>query len=158
MNLRILLLIIFLVMTGCITVEVCDESYDSELVARFKTLKNNEPADTTVNALTLYGIREGLSDSLLYDSVAATGFMVPLDPHHDYSRFVIEINGQTDTLTISHQNELYLISYTCGFANLFIINNIETTSDSSMILDAVIENDLVDAEYETNEQHIWLYL
>lgn len=145
-------------MTGCITVEVCEDSYDSELVARFKTLKENEPADTAVNALTLYGIREGLSDSLLYDSVPASGFMVPLDPHHDYSSFVIEINGETDTLTILHHNELYLISYTCGFANLFIINNIETSSDSSMIQDAVVENEMVDAKYETGEEHIWLYL
>jgi len=154
---RILLFIIFIFATGCISVEVCDENYDSELVARFKTRHEGAPADTTVSALTLYGIREGLSDSLLYDSISASGFVVPLDPHHDISRFVLQINGQADTLMISHDHEIYMISYTCGFASLFTLDdNIEFSS--GVIISDTILNEMIDAEYEANEEHIWLYL
>jgi hypothetical protein len=157
MKSRILLFIIFILATGCISVEVCDENYDSELVARFKTRHEGVPADTTVSALTLYGIREGLSDSLLYDSISASGFVVALDPHHDFFRFVLQINGQADTLVISYDQEIYMISYTCGFANLFTIDdNIELSS--GVIKSDTILNEMIDAEYEENEEHIWLYL
>jgi hypothetical protein len=157
MKSRILLFIIFILAMGCTSVEVCDDDYDSELVARFKTRHEGAPADTTVSALTLYGIREGLSDSLLYDSVSASGFLVALDPHHYFSSFVLQINGQADTLVISYDLETYMISYTCGFANLFTIDdNIEWSSD--VIKSDTILNDMIDAEYEENEEHIWLYL
>ena len=157
MKSRILLFIIFYLATGCITVEVCDENYDSELVARFKTRHEGAPADTTVSALTLYGIREGLSDSLLYDSISTSGFVIPLDPHYDFSRFVLQINGQADTLVISYDQEVYMISYTCGFANLFTINDSIKLS-SGVIKSDTILTDMIDAEYEENEEHIWFYL
>ena len=154
---RILLFILFILSSGCASVEVCDEDYNSELAARFKTRHEGVPADTTISSLTLYGIREGLSDSLLYDSIPASGFVVPLDPHYDFSRFVLQINEQTDTLVISYERETYLINYTCGFANLFTLeDNIE--SSSGLIKSDSILNEMIDAEYEDNEVHIWLYL
>ena len=156
MNLRILLLTIFILMTGCITVELCDDSYDSELVVRFKTEKEGETVDSTVSALTLYGIREGQSDSLLYDSIPSSGFVVPLDPHHDYSRFVLQIDTLMDTLTVYHEHEVYMISYTCGFASMFTLDQLELAG--SVIQNDTIINEMVDAEYEDNEIHIWLYL
>ncbi len=157
MKSRILLFIISILISSCITVEICDESYDSELVARFKTRHDGAPADTTVSALTLYGIREGISDSLLYNAESASGFVVPLDPHHAYSRFVLQINDQTDTLVIPHHQEIYMISYTCGFGNLFTIND-NIQSSSGLIKSDTIIKDMIDAEYEEDEEHIWLYL
>lgn len=156
MRSRILLITLSLFASSCISVEVCDESYDSELVAKFKTVHENEVVDSTVSALTLYGIREGLSDSLLYDSVAVSGFEVPLDPHQNLTRFVLQINDWSDTLSIYHQQEIYLISYTCGFANLFTLDHIE--SSSGIISGDTIIHPMIDAEYEQNEEHIWLYL
>ena len=157
MRFRILLFILIILASGCASVEVCDEDYDSELIARFKTRHEGVPADTTVSSLTLYGIREGLSDSLLYDSVSTSGFLVALDPHHYFSSFVLQINGQADTLVISYDSETYMISYTCGFANLFTIDdNIEWSSN--VIKSDTTLNDMIDAEYEENEEHIWLYL
>ena len=154
---RILLFILFILTSGCASVEVCDEDNDSELVTRFKTRHEGVPADTTVSSLTLYGIREDLSDSLLYDSIPATGFVVPLDPHHDFSSFVLQINEQTDTLVISYERETYLISYTCGFANLFTIDDNIEYSSGAIKSDSIL-NEMIDAEYEENEEHIWLYL
>ena len=157
MKSRILFLILSIFTVSCITVEVCDESYDSELVARFKTEHEGEAADSTVSALTLYGIREGKNDSLLYNGVSSSGFVVPLDPNNDYSRFVLQIDTLSDTLTIFYQHEIYEISYTCGFANLFTLDdNIE--SSSGIIKRDTILKEMIDAEYEENEEHIWLYL
>lgn len=156
MKYRILLLIVLSLTAGCFTVEVCDESNDSELVAKFKTRHDGVTADSTVASLTLYGIREGMNDSLLINAVPSSGFEVPLDPHYDFSRFVLQINEQTDTLTVYHHHESYMISYTCGFGNLFTLENIGP--GSGIIKSDTILNDMIDAENEDDEEHIWLYL
>ena len=156
MKYRILFLFISILIAGCVSVEVCEEEYASELVARFKTEKDGAAADTTVNALTLYGIREGQSDSLLYDAASVTGFTVPLDPHHDFSSFVMQIDTLRDTLFIYYAHEIYMISYSCGFASLFTLEDLEPVS--GLIQKDTIINDMIDAEYEENEEHIWLYL
>jgi hypothetical protein len=151
-----LIILFSLVMTSCITVEVCDEESDSKLVASFKTRHDGVPADSTVSEVTIYGIREGMADSLLYNLASLSGFAVPLDPHHDYSRFVMQIGERVDTLTIFQDHEIYMISYTCGFANLFTIDHIENSNE--IIKSDTIIKEMVDALYEKNEVHIWLYL
>ena len=126
------------------------------MVARFKTMKEGVVADTTINALSLYGIREGMNDSLLYDSIPASGFLVPLDPNQDHSRFVLQIDTLRDTLNVYHEHEIYMISYTCGFASLFNLDRLETVT--GLIQNDTIISDMIDAEYEKDEVHIWLYL
>lgn len=155
MKFRFLFLFIFLA-AGCVSVEVCEDEYVSELVASFVSEEDGEVSDSTVSALTLYGIREGLSDSLLYDSISASGFVVPLDPHNDVSRFVLQIDTLIDTLSVYHDHEVYMISYNCGFASMFTLDQIET-SGGAILKDTII-NEMIDAEYESDEEHIWLYL
>lgn len=156
MRFRILFLFLGMLMAGCITVEVCEEEYASEMVARFKTLKEGAAADTTLNAFSLYGIREGKADSLLYDQAPGSGFTVPLDPQLDYSNFVLQIDTLSDTLTVFYEHEIYMISYTCGFAHLFALDELE--SRTGLIQNDTIIKAMIDAEYEANEVHIWLYL
>ena len=156
MKYRILLFIVLFQAASCVTVEVCDDSNDSELVAKFKTRHEGVAADSTVASLSLYGIREGKSDSLLYNAQPSSGFEVPLDPHYDFSLFVLQINEQTDTLTVYHHHESYMISYTCGFGNLFTLDNIGL--GNGIIKSDTILNDMIDAENENDEEHIWLYL
>ena len=156
MKLRITFFIFAILLSGCVDVEICDEDSGSELVAKFKTVKEGITSDSTVTALSLYGIREGMSDSLLYKTLSTSGFVVPLNPHLPYSRFILKIDEQTDTLTIYHHQELYLISYTCGFANMFTLERLE--HDMGMIVKDSILIEMVDAEYESDEVHIWLYL
>lgn len=141
---------------GCVSVEVCEEEYVSELAARFKTLKDGVAADTTVSALSLYGIREGKGDSLLYDALPASGFLVPLDPNHAYSSFVLQIDTLADTLHVHYEHEIYMISYSCGFASLFTLDQLET--NTGLIKNDSIISPMIDAEYENNEVHIWLFL
>jgi Family of unknown function (DUF6452) len=156
MKFRILFFIFIILFAGCVDVETCDEDSESELVARLKTVKDGLTSDSTVTALSLYGIREGMPDSLIYNLRSVPGFIVPLNPHLPYSKFVLEINEQTDTLTIFHQQELYMISYTCGFAYLFTLEHLDHGT-GIIVKDSILEK-MVDAEYETDEVHIWLYL
>ncbi len=157
MHSRILIFIISILITSCISVEICNDDNNSVMVAKFMTLKDELPADSTVASLSLYGIREGRPDSLLYNNqLAANTFEVPLDQHHDITRFVLQINEQTDTLEIMHTQDLYMISYDCGFGNLFTIENIGISS--GVIKSAEIKDEKVDAETKEDDVHIWLFL
>ena len=154
---RILFFILFLLGASCTSVEICDDDYNSYLVARFMALKDGEPADSTVSSLSLYGIREGKPDSLLYNQTPnILEFEVPLDPHHNFSRFVLQLGDPSDTLVINHHQEIYMISYDCGFGNAFLLESLDYSS--GMIKDAEIKNTLVDAKTEEDDLHIWLYL
>ena len=90
MKYRILIFILFILAASCVTVEVCDESYNSDLIAQFKTLQDGEVVDSTVTALTIFGIKDGENDTL-YNALPSSGFVVPLDPHHDFSSFVMQV-------------------------------------------------------------------
>ena len=156
MRSRILFVIISILVTGCISVEICDDDNNSVMVAKFMTMKDELPADTTVASLSLYGIREGRPDSLLYNQQSTNAFEVPLDPHHDFTRFVLQLGEQTDTLELNHHQELYMISYDCGFGNMFTLESIAYRS--GMIKNAEIKDEIVDAETEEDDVHIWLFL
>ena len=154
MKSRILLFFLFILATSCISVEICDDEYESVMVAKFMTMKDGTPADSTVSSLSLFGIREGQSDTLLY--TATNVFEAPLDPNHDFTHFVLLLDGQSDTLELNHHQEIYMVSYDCGFGNLFTLDSI--AYHSGMIKSHEIKNELVDAQTEADDVHIWLFL
>jgi hypothetical protein len=151
------LLFLWLVGTlvSCVTREICDEDNQSELVARFKLETDGVYTDTIFNNVSVYGTRSDQEFSLLYDTVTTSRIELPLDPNGTSSTFVIDFNGVQDTLTIHHDTEYYLISYTCGFAALFTLEN--ATYTGSVIRDYEIINAVIDAALELNEEHLWLY-
>jgi hypothetical protein len=140
---------------SCTTQDVCEEDSISELVASFKTETGGILHDTTLSALKIYGIREGQDIWYLYDTVSGSQILLPLDPHHDASRFVFQTTGQTDTLTLGHSSELYLISYACGFGQLFSLGSIQYKG--GMIVKDSILNPVISTSLEKDEIHIWLY-
>ena len=154
---RIALLISFSLslLASCTTQDVCDDDNQSKLVARFKTIESDVVSDTIVSGVTIYGIREGKIDSLLYDSSTTSGILLPLDPNHDFTRFVLRVNEYSDTIRFIHSTEFYLLSYTCGFAALFNLDSI--LSSNLIIHDLEIINSVIDAELEQNEEHLWIY-
>lgn len=156
MRSRILLFIISILATSCVTVELCDDDSDSLLVTKFKTLKDEIPADSAVTDLSIYGIREGGTNSLIFTSASTSSFEVPLNPNQDFSSYLLQIGDQFDTLVVTHHQEIYMISYTCGFGNLFTLENVENSNE--MIKSYTIVKDMVDAANEEDEEHIWLYL
>ena len=155
MKIGLLPFFFFILVTSCATQEFCDEESQSELVVRFKTLESTISSDTIMSEVTIHGIREGQSDSLLYDSISGSRFLLPLDPNHEQSRFVLNMNENNDTLVVIHRNEVYMISYTCGFATLFNLENIDYYSQIIKNID--IFEPMVNAALEQNEEHIWIY-
>jgi hypothetical protein len=155
-KIHILILVLCLLAISCAPEEVCDEDSVSELVASFKTEAEGTVSDTSFTALTVYGIREGQSIWLLYDSVNYSEILLPLDPHHDFSRFVFQVNDGTDTLTLTHSSEVYLISYSCGFGNLFTLDPDIQYGEGMFVKDTII-NPLVNTSLEEVDTHIWLY-
>ncbi len=151
----LLLFLALSLITACATQEICSNDNQSELVARFKTEGELGTVDTTLAAVSVHGIRPGLPDSLIYFSENLSRMVLPLNPNGDFSTFVLEVDGRSDTLRINHRTEYYLISYTCGFAALFTLETIEHTS--RMVRDTRIIQTEIDAELEQNEEHIWIY-
>jgi hypothetical protein len=155
MRIGLLIYTSFLLLSSCATQDVCDGDNQSKLVAQFKTIESDVISDTIISGVTIYGIREGKTDSLLYDSSSTSSILLPLDPNHDFTRFVLNVNDHSDTLRFLYRTEYYLISYTCGFAALF---NLDSVRYSHMIInDMEIINSVIDAEQEENEEHLWIY-
>ncbi|MGW8315705.1 MAG: DUF6452 family protein [Bacteroidales bacterium] len=155
MKYGLLLLLILALITACATQEICGSDNQSEMVARFKTTGDLGTTDTILSQVTVYGIRPDKPDSLIVSDDDISRLVVPLNPNASFSTFVLEVNGQSDTLRINHRTEYYLISYTCGFAALFTLENLEHTS--GLIKETEIIQPVVDAELEQNEEHIWIY-
>jgi hypothetical protein len=148
-------LLLLSAMLSCGTLDLCDDDNESILVARFKSLETGEATDTTLQGCSVFGIRNGLSDSLLYDSIGTARLELPLDPGQPTSRFVISNGDKTDTLSIHHKSEAYLISYNCGFAMVFTLDSLDFKR--SLINSVEIISASIDAELETNEEHLWIY-
>jgi hypothetical protein len=155
MKIGVLCSLMMISLLSCSTQEICDTDNQSELVARFKTIREDNPRDTTLNGVTIYGIRPGKVDSLLYGAETAARIVLPLDPNQRFSTFVLDYDSRQDTLTINHNTEYYLISYTCGFAAMFTLADPEHTGH--IIKGVEIINGVIDAEMQQNEEHIWIY-
>lgn len=155
MNIRITLGMLLPFAVACTTLDICGDTGQSELVARFKNGGVVTAPDTVLTGVTLFGLRGQLPDSLLYDSVSASRVVLPLDPGSEFSSFVIRTSTATDTLTVPHTNQYYLISYNCGFATLFTIGQVRF--GGTLIERIEVIKAEVDAEMEQNEEHIWIY-
>ena len=158
MKSRLLLISVLFTMVSCLSMEVCDDNSQSELVARFKTEVSETVSDTIISGVSIYGIREGRPDSLLHDSTIPTSRVVlPLDSHHTYSRFVMKINEISDTLTLVHNTGFYLISYTCGYGAIFTLDADSIDHGHNLFYKITIEDAVVDANTEPDEEHLFLY-
>ena len=155
MKYLVYLLTLLFFLASCGRQDICDDDSQSLLVTRFKTMVEDDIADTTMEAMSIYGIREGKADSLLYDSMSLSRAELPLDPNLTFSQFVLSNKIRQDTLLIRYSSEAYLISYTCGFAARFTLN--QFTNSGSWISDIELIEGEIDAELESNEEHLRIY-
>jgi len=146
---------VLLLITSCATQEICDDDNQAILVARFRTMNGGGSRDTIMAGMTIYGIREGKTDSLLYDLTSTGKVQLPLDPNSEVTRFVFTNQIQIDTLSLSHSSEVYLINYTCGFASRFTLE--QSTASGSWMMDVELKDAKIDAELTTDEEHLWIY-
>jgi hypothetical protein len=155
MKARLFTCITFLLLLSCSPQDICDESSDKGLVSRFKVSGMVPVTDTVMIDVTIYGIREGKTDSLIYNAATGSRFVLPLDPNHPVSRFVIRIDTISDTLIMNHRTEAYLKSYTCGFAARFFLE--EPDYSGTLIKSITTTNPTVDEDLLLNEEHIQIY-
>lgn len=148
-------LFILLFFASCATQEVCNDDNNSYLVVRFKTLEDESIQDTALTDMSIYGIREGREDSLLYNSFTMSKAQLPLDPNKDFSHFVLSNGLRSDTLLLSHSSEVYLINYSCGFASRFTMEDYRPSGN--WMIDMDLRNANIDAELEQDEEHLWIY-
>jgi hypothetical protein len=140
---------------SCGNAETCDGDPQSYMLARFRTLYDGEIRDTALTDFSLYGIREGKADSLIYLAASLGTMEVPLNPHSELTRFVITAGENRDTLVLEHQSEVYLISVECGFASRFTVNSVN--AGGGLIKDLDLREKQVDAESLVEDAHIWIY-
>jgi len=157
MKTQLLYLVLILLLSSCTTTELCEEDSISELVAVFKTETGGELKDTFLADLHIYGIREGQATWFLYDSDSLSEILLPLDPHNDLSSFVFLAKGFSDTLTLVHSSEDYLISFSCGFGKLFTLPEDPAAYEGGMIKKDTVLNPVISTSLEEDETHIWLY-
>jgi len=148
-------LTLLLLIASCSTLDICDDDSQSYLVARFMTLEDDTTTDTIMGGMSIYGVREGMADSLLYDSISMSRAELPMDPNNEFSKFVLSNESRQDTLLLTYSNEAYLISYSCGYAARFTLD--QYTTSGNWVLDIELKEGEIDAELTTDEEHLWLY-
>ena len=155
MKKRVIIVSVCLLIFSCATQEVCEEGLKAEVIVTLKTSVNEVMLDTIVSGVDVYGIRTGKADSLLYDSAKVAKLLLPLDPNNDSSAFVIGVDSISDTITFYHSSTVYMISYTCGFANDFTLTGITFTANN--LKDIELINDDVFSEDSDTEEHCRFY-
>jgi hypothetical protein len=144
-----------LLIFSCSTLEVCEEDLLPSAITTFHTYQNGTLTDTILSGIYLYGIRENKPDSLLYDSAKAAKIQLPLNPNSDHSTFVFKVQDLIDTIEIYHTSTIYLLSFTCGFANDFTMTDIAFTRYS--LTDIELIKEYVNAEETDVEEHLKFY-
>lgn len=114
------------------------------------TLAKDTVRFSSVKGLRVWGLGR---DSLICDSSATvSALFLPLRPDSLRSEFVLAYNGQIDTLTIRHANDMQFISLACG---CFVYHTIEGFSMSRHFLDSLhILNEQVTT---SADDHLQLY-
>lgn len=142
----IFLLLFFLI--ACSEEEVCVKDVNTMLIADF--FKKTDGSDTILSNLSVVGLNK---TRMLYDSaVNISQIELPLNYNSGKTSFIISINNNRDTITFFYTGELIFVSYACGFAPTFELNDVTATYkefDSIAVINNIINPD--------NEENIEIY-
>jgi hypothetical protein len=113
-------------MLSC-TPHSCFEETESFVKASFynNTTKKLQPPDS----LTIYGINMG-TNTLYNKSTKVQPALIPLNSSADESRFIIIINGITDTLDFRYTNYPHLVTKECGYTFYHILDTLTFTTNT----------------------------
>ncbi len=138
-------------LSSCEEKTICDLSTDAPLRANFYSILNDTlEVDTLVESITVVGV--GNSDSLVEGLSSQNGVNFTLNPFEDLTSFHLILDGVSDTITISYDRELELVSELCGFITTFDIRKLQSTYH---YIDSVA---LINTKVRTeNEQHVKIY-
>ncbi len=138
----VLTLFFLICFSACTNDEVCEEATANNLRIGFYAPGETEPVQRPIDSLTVFGLER--PDSMIYDNAYSVLLAeLPLDPNNDTTTFVLEFPTETDTLTVTYQRNLNLISVECGFAMFFDLEGMENTENfivSTTILISEVTN------------------
>jgi hypothetical protein len=111
LSLKIILPAIVIFLVSCVAGS-CFEDTESYLKASFYTGEGT-PKPHAPDTLTIYGLNQ---DSIIYDKKTnVQTALFPLNASSDSSKFIIIINGITDTIVFRYNSYPHLISKECGY-------------------------------------------
>lgn len=132
MDKRTLFCIFFMLVLGglvsCEDYKDCNAPVQTSLGIRFYQMVDGTERDSTLPALTMFGI--GRQDSLLADSMEASGIYVPLNQDKDSTGFFLRPDSTMqngDTVMLAYQRSLQFISSGCGFTTFYHIDTVYFT-------------------------------
>ena len=109
----------------------CFDETESQVNATFYSMTTGQTL--IPDSVTLYGVNK--DTNLIYNkarSLKAAEF--PLFAAQDSCKFVIEINGITDTIRFTYNSYTHLLSKECGYTYYYTI---DSTYHSSNIIDSI---------------------
>ncbi len=148
-RISVILLLVAAVVTGRLlpscTVQPCYEETDPLMHTSLLLSGKGEPAKA--DSLRVYAVRGG--DILKFVNARnVASFSVPLDPAADESRFIITLNGITDTALIRYERHPHLVSPACGYTFVCEISAVISTHNKIDTL--LIENKSVNLDGRPN--------
>lgn len=136
---------------SCDDKEVCTEVATAYLQAGFYKAIEGEEQDSVLNNVTVYGA--GVADPLMNKVNNVKQLLLPLDFDAQASSFIITNDSITDTLFVSYDTTLTFVSFECGFAPNYDLDDAQCSKNGFDSLKIVKK--LVDTE---NEENIKIYL
>jgi len=129
-------------LNSCEPDTACKLSRNVELHISFKTWSDGTLQDTSISDLSIFGISR--EDSLLYDKSSVETVSLPLNPSSDSVSFVFTQNEQHDTLLLTYNREIYMLSIECGFITRYKIISASVRgqmADSLSIPESLVSTD-----------------
>jgi hypothetical protein len=165
-KINLILAVVFITGISCTGDEVCRQSKYVMLEAGLYRVAVNTTngirtsTALSVDTITVRGIEidsitgnEKQVDSLLYNhTLNISKIFLPLHKFINKSRYLINLNGISDTMTIYHTNYDQYLSLECGCIKIHNIDSIHTTKhfiDSIRIVVSNVNN--------VNAEHIHIY-
>ena len=122
-----------LLLSSCLEVSCIDET-EAFVKAGFYSYSTKEPA--VPDSITLYGLN---MPSKIYDKVKLTPpALIPLIDSSGISKFVIRINGISDTIEFQYWNYPHLVSKECGYS---IFHTVDTMFFTKNAIDSIAKRD-----------------
>ncbi len=138
-------------LSSCEEKTVCDLATDAPLRANFYSILNDTlEVDTITGGISVIGI--GATDSLVKGLTSQGSVQFTLNPYKDETAYLIKFDNTLDTLVITYERELQLVSEQCGFVTVFDVKGLAATYN---YIDSIaLINNRVTTE---TEQHVKIF-
>lgn len=135
-QLSVILVLIFTVLlpglNSCVDISCTDETTAFVKLGFYSDSSRNLAVP---DSLTLYG--EGMALKIYDKATITQPALIPLNDSADYAKFIIEINGVTDTIEFVYWSYPHLISKECGYSMFHTLDTVIFTKNKIVSLDRV---------------------